>query len=222
MKRSIIFAIAAAVITAASCSPLKLVMNSTDSEGVRTLLTSDQKLMGSLKGVMDIALGSRIEKKDTVLAVLLTANVDSGHGIFNKGNQMKIRLKDGSEIDLVNLYDKEYEETEETYVSHSNRMKFGYAYTYDYFTDDIWLTPYAVNQMVPEVRKTKNSLSYALYLISKTQLNDIISKGVVKLRVEIENDDIDMDDTSMVSLLFKDMYDVLRDGMNTNFVRSEF
>lgn len=222
MKRFILFAIAAALVANVSCSPLRIAMNSTDADGVRTLLTTNQRLMGNAQGVMDIALGARIDKKDTVLAVLVTIDADSGHGVFNKGNLMRIRLNDNKEINLENLYDKEYEEKEETYVSQTPKTDFGYAYSYDYFTGDIWVSPYTINRMVPTVRTSKSSYSYALYLITKPQLNDIITKGVKKLRVEIENSDLDMPETSGVSELFKDMYLVLREEINKNFVRSAF
>lgn len=222
MKRTFCFIIAAVALMAASCSPLRIVLNSTDSTGARSMLTSNKNLMGNFDGAVDIALGSRIEKKDTILAVLITIDADSGHGVFNKGNQMKIRLNDDSVIELTNLYDKEYEEKEETYVSQSTRFQTRYAYAYDIFTDDIWVTPYTVSQMVPEVHTSKKSLSYALYLISKKQLNDIITKGVKKLRVEIENYDLDMPDPSGASATFKELYDFLRQEMNVTYKRTEF
>lgn len=222
MKKAFIISILAVVLAAASCSPLRLVLNSTDSKGVRTLATSNQPLMGSIQGSMEIAMAARIEKKDTILAVILTVDAESGHGIFNKGNKMMVRLNNDSVIELENLYDKEYEEKEETYVSNTTRTHLDYAYAYDYFTGDIYVAPYMVNQMVPQVHRTHHSYSYALYLISKNQLNDIITKGVKKLRVEIENDDLDMPDSSGVSELFKELYSVLKEGMGTQYVRKEF
>jgi len=221
MKR-ILLAITLGIFALASCSPLTLLVDSTDSKGARTLLTSNQKLMGGFKGDMDVALGAKVEGKDTVMAVLITVNADSGHGIFNQGNQLKFRLNDDSVISLTNLYDKEFETKEETYVANRPHTQIRYAYAYDYFMDDIWVTPYTVNSMIPEVRTSRYSYSYALYLITKKQLNDIITKGVKKLRVEIENDEIDMQDPSGVSALFADMAVIIRDGLKNTHVRSQF
>jgi len=222
MKKALIVSLVAVALATVSCSPLKLVMNSTDSKGVRTLVTSDQTLMSNFKGSMDIAMAARVEKKDTILALIVTIDANSGHGLFNKGNKMMIRLNDDSVIELTNLYDKEYEEKEETYVTNSTRQRFDYAYAYDYYTGTIDVFPYMVNQMVPEVRTNTKNLSYALYLISKKQLNNVITKGVKKLRVEIENDDIDMTETSSVSGLFQGMYAVIQEGLGKNHVRTEF
>jgi len=222
MKSKFIIAILAVVMAVSSCNPLRIVINSTDSKGVRTVLTSNQHLMGDMRGSMEIAFGARVEKKDTILAILVTIDADSGHGLFNEGDQMKIRLGDDSTIELKNLYDKEYEEKERTEYSTRNRTQIDYAYAYDYYTGGIYVTPYMVNQIVPEVRRVKNSYSYALYLISKTQMQNIIKKGVKKLRVEIENEDLDMPDPSNVPELFGQMYDLLRSTLATNFVRSKF
>lgn len=222
MKKALIVSLVAVALATVSCSPLKLVMNSTDSKGVRTLVTSDQTLMSNFKGSMDIAMAARVEKKDTILALIVTIDANSGHGLFNKGNKMMIRLNDDSVIELTNLYDKEYEEKEETYVTNSTRQRFDYAYAYDFYTGTIDVYPYMVNQMVPEVRTNTKNLSYALYLISKKQLNNVITKGVKKLRVEIENDDIDMTETSSVAGLFQGMYAVIQEGLGKNHVRTEF
>jgi len=217
-----IFLIMAVAVAAAACSPLRLAMNVTDSKGVRTLATSNIPLMGNVDGSMEIALAARVEKKDTIMAVVLTVDADSGHGIFNKGNKMMFRLADNSVIELENLYDKEYEEQTETYTTTTTVPRYGYGYAYDYFWGDIYVAPYMVNQMVPEVRTRKNSYSYALYLISKRQLLNIINSDVKKLRVEIENNDLDMPDPRGVSSMFKDMYSVLREGLVHNYVRKTF
>lgn len=218
-KISIILAV---ILAAASCSSLRLVMNSVDSKGARTLVTSNTNLMGGVDGTMEIALGARVEGKDTVMAVILTVEADSGHGIFNEGNKMKLRLNDDSVIELTNLYDKEYEEETETYTTTTRIPTTRWAYAYDYYYGDFFVAPYMVNQMIPEVRTRKNSYSYALYLISKPQMNNIIGKGVKKLRVEIENDDLDMADPRCVSDIFKSLYDVLREGLAKNYVRKAF
>jgi len=223
MKRIfIIISVLAAALSTSSCGVIRLALDTRDSNGVRTVATSNAHLMGNMKGQMDIALAARVEKKDTIMAVILTINADSGHGLFNKGDKMKIRLDDDSVIDLVNLYDKEYEEKEETYVTDSPRTQIRYAYSYDYFYDDFFVSPYMVNQMVPEVRHTKNSYSYALYLITKPQINDIIKKGVKKLRVEIENDDLDMPDPTTVPGTFQALYNVIKGSLANDFKRSEF
>jgi len=206
-----------------SCgTPLKIVMNRTTPEGERFVVTSDQHLFHAGKGNMDLALGAKIVGKDTVLAFVITCDADSGHGIFDKGNKLMFRLSDNSEISLSNLYDKEYEEHEDTSVSQQYQTDYGYSYSYSPWTDDIYISPFEVTRLVPRINHYKTTNSYALYLVTKQQLNDIISKGVKKLRVEIEDKDLDMTDTEGVAPLISNMYACLKDGIANPVSRSKF
>lgn len=220
MKKLILAIIA--VTAAVSCSPLKIAMNQTGSDGSRYIVTTNQHLFSAGKGSIEIALGTKISGRDTILGFIITCDANVGHGVFNQGNKLMFRLADNSEISLTNLYDKEYEESEQTSVSNDYRQQYGWAYAYDPWTDGIYVTPYEVTRVIPHVNTYKVTNSYALYLVTKPQLKDLTSKGIRKIRVEIEDSDLDTQDTEGVSEMFKQMYDCLRSAVDTQVVRTEF
>lgn len=222
MKKIYLLLALSSFILASCATPLRISMNRTTPEGERFVVTSDQHLFRAAKGNMDIAMGAKISGKDTVLAFVITCDANSGHGIFDKGNKLMFRLSDNSEISLSNLYDKEYEEHEDTSVSQHYQTDYGYSYSYSPWTDDIYISPFEVTRLVPRINHYKTSNSYALYLVTKKQINDIISKGVKKLRVEIEDKDLDMTDTEGVAPLISEMYACLKEGIATPVSRSEF
>jgi len=221
MKKSIII-LAAAIMALCSCSPLRIVMNTTTPDGERTILTSDQPLFSYNQGQLTAALGCRIHGKDTVLAILVTSDADSGHGIFNKGDRIMVRFNDNSEFSIENLYDKEFETHTETGVTNQMVTDFGYAYSYDPFLDDIYLTPYQINRMVPRAYTRKVSNSYALYLLNREQITSLMTKPIVKLRVEIENADLDMPYTDGLNDYFTALMSCLWEGIGNQFERSAF
>jgi len=220
MKR--ILVILAALSLMCSCYPLTIVMNSINSKGERTILTSNQPLFSTGRGSFDIALGTRIAGKDTVLAFLITADTEDNHGIFNLKDRLMFKLGDGSKVVLTNVYDKEFESHTETEVSEVPHTKFGYAYSYSPWAGDFYVTPYTINHMVTKVRTRKVNNSFALYLASKEQLANIIGKGVKKLRVEVEDNEYDMPNTDSVSSLVRDLSACLVSGIQKKHVRKEF
>lgn len=221
MKR-IIISLAAAVIAVCSCSPLRIVMNTTNAEGERTIATSDQNLFSYNGNMLTAALACRIQAKDTVLALIVTSDANTNHGIFGKGDKIMVRFSDQEVIELTNLYDKEFESHTETGVTHHMRTDYGYAYTYDVWTDSIDLTPYQINRMVPEAYARKVSKSYALYLLNRKQITDLMTKPIIKFRVEIEDADLDMPNTDGLNEYFTAIMDCLREGINNKFERSQF
>lgn len=219
---SSLLAAASLILAASSCSPLKIVMDSTN-KGQRTVLTSDKNLFTVMtRGSFNIALGARVSPKDTVLAILLTADTDDNHGIFDLEDRLMFRLSDQSEVFLKNVYEKQFETTQQTNVSSIPKTDYYLDYTYSPWTGNIYVTPYEVNTMVTQVYTTKKNNSYALYLVSKHQMESIISKGVVKLRVEVEDQDYDMADPSSVSGLLSDMYSFLMESVRSKKQRSTF
>lgn len=221
--KKIITIFAATVLAVCSCSPLRIVMNTTNAEGERTIATSDQPLFSYNQGQLTAALACRIHGKDTVLALLVTSDANTSHGIFSKGDKIKVRFNDDSVIDLENLYDKEFESHTETGVTQTPRTDFGYAYYYDVWTDSIELTPYTINRMVPQAYSRKVSNSYALYLLTRKDITALMTKPVIKFRVEIENADLDMPYTDGVNDLFTALMTCLwEDGINKAFERSTF
>lgn len=217
-----VFLLLSVVLTVVCCSPLRVAMDQTGSDGARYLLTSDQHLFRSGKGNVDIAIGAKIMGRDTILAFLLTCDANVGHGIFNKGNRLMFRLSDDSEIFLDNLYDKEYEEHEETSVSNRFKTDYGLAYAYNPWYDEVYVTPYEVTRVVPQVNTYKTTNSYALYLVTKPQMTDLLNKGIKKIRVEIEDSDLDMNDTDGVSGMFLEMCNCLKTAAADKQVRTEF
>lgn len=222
MKKTIIL-LAAALMTVCSCSTLRIVMNTTGSNGERTILTSDQHLFNYSEGELTAALGCRIQAKDTVLALLITSDANTGHGIFSKGDKVKVRFSDNSEISLTNIYDKEFESHTETGVTEHLKTDFGYAYSYDPYFGDIYVTPYQISRMVPQAYSRKVSKSYALYLLNRKEITSLMTSPVIKLRVEIEDADLDMPDTQGVNSLFTALMGCLKEeGIDKKFERSEF
>lgn len=210
--------LSAFVLFLPSCSPLKIVMNSKSPEGIRTVLTSDQHLFNNF----DIALGASIEPRDTVLGILVTCDKSTDHGIFDKGDKMKLRLSDQSVIELDNIYHKEFDKEVQTYNTVDRTTEFGLAYSYDPYFGTVWVDPIEVRRLVPQVKTRTVTRSYALYLVSKGKLMDIISKGVIALRIEVEDDEYDMNGTGGVSSLLSQMYDCLKEGMANDKKRTDF
>jgi len=223
MKRTLVI-ILAALLAVTSCDTVKIVMDSTSSEGERKIVTSKTPIATVDKGKIYISLGAKISDRDTIAAVIAICDADCGHGIFNRGNAMKFRLNDKSEITLVNMLDKKYETHRDTRVTETVKTGYGYAYAYGPRARRITVHPYQVTALVPEVYTTETTNSYALYLITKEQMTDIITKGVSKMRIEIENRDIDLTDysTKSISSIFDDMKRCLIEGVRNKSVRTEF
>lgn len=221
IMQKILFAIIAAVAFA-SCAPLKIAMNQTGSDGSRYILTSNQHLFNAGKGNIEVALGAKVYGRDTLMAILITCDANVGHGVFNKGNKLMFRLKDNSEIVLTNLYDKEYEETQETNVSNEYRHEYGWGYAYSPWMDEVYVLPYEVTRTVPRINTYTVANSYALYLISKPQMHDIITKGIVKIRVEVEDRDLDTEDTEGFAEMFHQMCELIKSAANEQVVRTKF
>ena len=201
----------------AGCGSLKIEMNTRADDGDRIVLTSDKRVAKDTY----FALGVKYGENDSIMAILVTYDGRTDHGVFLKGDKMRLRLTDESVIDLENVYDKEFEE--ETVVHRGTELveDYGYAYSYGPLGRRMYVTPYEVSHFVPYVSEEKVSKSYALYLISLTQLDDIISKGVVKLRVEFEDHELDIPGPKQISGMFREMKACLKDCI-VNTRRSEF
>ena len=218
--RLVTAAIAVGIVLTAACSPLKIIMNSTDPNGDRYVLTSDQSLFSSKMGHIKVALGAKIHQRDTVLAILITSDANTDHGIFDMNDRLLIRFADQSVLTLKNIYDREFE-TETTTTQTQERVStYGYDYVYSPWTDNVYVTPYEAYSFVPRTYVTKTTNSYALYLLTKTQLLDIINKNVIKLRVEVENNELDMPSPGSTSAIFSSIYACLKEGINRQ--RSDF
>lgn len=220
MKKNLHFLAVAfsAILLLQSCNSLSLVLDKTDDKGARTMCTSDLSLFGEF----DVAMGAKTEKKDTVLAILVTCSKDSNHGVFDKSDRLLLRLTDGQEITLQNLYDKEYDRETSTNSVLESRFDHRVSYTFSPWTGNVYVTPYTVEHLVNHVYTTTTTKSFALYPISKQQVKDIMDKGVIKLRVEIEDADYDMPHPEKVKDKFTKLYTFIHNAAATPFVRSEF
>lgn len=218
MKKFYAFIIVA--VTMCSCGIIHIDMDTRDADGSRIVTTSDSRLFGDV----EIALGAQVKnKKDTVLAVLATYDGRSDHGVFSVGDKMVFRLSDQSVISLTNVYDKEYEKSTETFTTNDRVSSYGYAYAYDPYMMGVYVTPYEVSSFIPRVHTTTTTKSFALYLISKKDLTDIITKGIIKMRVEIENDELDLvSGTERVTAILAEQYACLKDGLRKEHKRRNF
>lgn len=210
MKKLLIFA--AIAVTAASCSSVKIAIDTTSSEGERKVVTSQYPIIKFGDGKIALGLGLKYSKKDTVMAVVASCDATTKFGVFNRGGLMKFRFKDNSEITLSNILDKKMEVHRETQVSEHYETSYGYAYSYRPYGVRGYVHPYQVTTMVPEYSTTQKTTSYALYLIDLQQLIDITEKDIVKFRIETESDDHDLtgSDAEMLAGVFQALRDCMR------------
>lgn len=202
-----------------SCAPLRIVFNSSDKTGARRMLTSDVDLFGSFS----MAMGAKVSQSDTLLAVLITSDKKSDHGIFDLNDRLMIRLADSSEVILKNTYNKEYDKKTETRVEEQPEYRTGgFAYAYSPWTGEVFVTPYIARRMVPRVYNITITKSYALYFITKKQINDIMNKGVAKLRIEVEDADYDMPYPAEATAKFTEVYNFLHAAAKAGVKRTAF
>lgn len=222
-SRIITIALAATVLAASSCNPLRVVLNTQSPDGERKIVTSE-KIIASEDGVnLSMCMGTRIHAKDTVVAIALSIDAATGKSVFDKGDKFMLKLGDGRTVTLVNILEDEYEEHTETHVQ-DRPVYTGirYSYAYSPWAGPVFVTPYDAYAMVPEVYTTKVANSYALYLITKEDLSGIIYKGVKKMRIEIDRADLDITDTKDIAPLIKSMVMCLIDGAKTEIRKGEF
>lgn len=212
MRKSIFIAVVALCTLVCACGVPSIVLDTTN-KGSRIVLTNDTDLFYYDSGVMSAALGTRIHGKDTVLAVTISYNGNTKQGIFDKDDCLRFRLNDSSEFAIRNLYDKEFEHSESVQTTETPVQDLGYVYSYSPYMGDIYLHPVTVTRWIPRVYSVKKSISTGLYPITKKQLNDIITKGVAKLRIESAIGDADMPDPSGVAESFNNLYQCLHEAV---------
>jgi len=210
MKRIVCFALFVMALTSCGVSPLVL---DKIYKGNHLALTSNSHVFTENGGSYDFALGTRMSEKDTLLAVLVTYDGDSKAGIFDKDDRLMFRLTDGTEFNLRNIYDKEFESSDELVQTERLKSDYMVQYTYSPLTDMIYVDPVIVTRTVPEVYRVKKHNSYGLYPITKEQLSGIVTKGVAKMRVESQLGDNDVPHPGELSGIFKSLYE----GLSTSF-----
>lgn len=183
MKKVLFMILASAMLN--SCGIMgDIATDYTDMDGVRTVLSTNKHMMTDI----DIALGCRMSKTDTVAGLLLTSDKDSNHGIFAKGERLRVEFADGEIITLKNIYDKEFDT--QTSTSETERIideQVGYNYVYSPYSGKVYITPRYFTALVPERHTYTTTLSYALYPVKYKELVSMMTKQAVKVGVESED-----------------------------------
>lgn len=204
--RKLLF-VGALALMAMACSPLKIALNKTDSEGVRTVVTSNQNLFG----IYEMALGVRISETDTIMGIIVSAESNKMHSLFEQDDHLYITLSDGSKITLRNILDSDAVEVrKETKTDYSNH---GWAYAYGPFGRRYFIHPFAASSYFANTYEVTVTDSYALYLITYDEMVRIITKGVEKLSIEADNDTDVMRNTVGLQEQFAKMFQCLGDGV---------
>lgn len=202
MKKIFLFMALAALMT--SCGIMgDIAMDTTDMDGVRTVLSTNKRFMDD----NSLALGCRINKADTLAALLLTSEKDANHGIFSKGDRLRVDFADGSRITLKNIYDKEFNtEVTETENTRIIDEQVGYNYVYSPYTDRVYVTPRYFTAFVPERHTYTSSYSYALYPVTYDQLVAMMTKPATSVGIESEAGYEKMSDPSRLPDIISAVY----------------
>jgi len=210
-----IIAVLAITFFMTSCNTLRIATD-TITHGERVIVTTDQDIFNYDEATISLALGEKINGRDTLMGLLIVFDSDINKPVFNVGDKMVFTLADNKTITLTNLYDKEFESETTTSVTERPVSSFDYYYTYDPIYGGVYLTPATVTRFVPEVTVRTTRRSYALYPISKSELMSIINKGVTNIMVESDYSDMTTQSSENVSLLLADMLGLLRAEVKAN------
>ena len=206
--RKLLFAGALALM-AMACNPLKIALNKTDSEGVRTVVTSSQNLFG----IYEMALGVRISEADTIMGIIVSAESNKMHGLFDQDDHLYFTLNDGSKVTLRNILDRDAIEVRKETKTDYNYANQGLTYAYGPWGRRYFISPYAASSYFSQTYETTVVDSYALYLITYEEMVSIITKGVEKLSIEADNDTDVMLNTVGLQEQFAKMFQCLGDGV---------
>jgi len=207
MRKSLLLVFAACIVLS-SCGAFKKIEINTNSKGVRTVLTSCRHVFSNVK----VALGARsVNAKDTVMVVYLYSTKDSEHGLFDSGDVFQIKLTDNTIINLKNILDKEYEKETVTSTSTVSRPYPTYGYCYGPFGEPYFISAYDMYSMIPVTTTTTTTYSSAMYLVTAQQMIDILTKGIVKARIECEEGYLDVPNPARLQEVFKNELEDLVD-----------
>lgn len=205
--KKILYILIATTALCSACSTLSIEMNTIDNDGKHTICTSNIALFGNF----DIAMGMQTSKKDTLMGLVVTCNKQSNHGVFMKGERLMIRFDDGTEIKLSNIYDREYDKEVKEEKIYENYVDTRLVYAYSPWTDQVYVEPVTYRALIPHTYVNTQTKSYALYLVTRNQMHDILTKKAVKVRIEIEDEDCDMGNPANFSPRINKLYNFLMD-----------
>lgn len=207
MRKLILFS--ALALVAMACNPLKVALNKTDSEGVRTIVTSSQHFFNDY----DVALGVRVSNADTIMGIVVSASSSKLEGIFDQDDHLYFTLNDGSKVTLRNILDRDATEVRKETKTDYNYANPGFSYAYGPWGRRYFISPYAASSYFSQTYETTVVDSYALYLITYEEMARIINIGVKTLSIEADNNTEEMMSTSGLQTLFKDMLQCLASGV---------
>lgn len=207
MRKIILFS--ALALVAMACNPLKVALNKTDSEGVRTIVTSAQHFFNDY----DVALGVRVSNADTIMGIVVSASSSKLEGIFDQDDHLYFTLNDGSKVTLRNILDRDATEVRKETKTDYNYANPGFSYAYGPWGRRYFISPYAASSYFSQTYETTVVDSYALYLITYEEMARIINIGVKTLSIEADNNTEEMMSTSGLQTLFKDMLQCLASGV---------
>lgn len=210
-----IITIFAITIFMTSCDTLRIAVDST-TRGERVIVTTDEFLFNFEDATITAALGEKINGRDTLMGMLVVFDSDINEPVFKVGDKMVFTLYDNTTVTLTNLYDKEFESETTTNVNNRPVSSFDYYYCYDPVVDGVYVTPVQVTRFVPEVTVRNIRRSYALYPISKIELQNIINKGVNSVMIQSGYADMKTTHAEDFSQLFADMWSLLRAEVKAN------
>lgn len=207
MRKLILFS--ALALVAMACNPLKVALNKTDSEGVRTIVTSSQHFFNDY----DVALGVRVSNADTIMGIVVSASSSKLEGIFDQDDHLYFTLNDGSKVTLRNILDRDATEVRKETKTDYNYANPGFSYAYGPWGRRYFISPYAASSYFSQTYETTVVDSYALYLITYEEMTRIINIGVKTLSIEADNNTEEMINPSGLQTLFKDMLQCLASGV---------
>lgn len=207
MRKILLFS--ALALVAMACNPLKVALNKTDSEGVRTIVTSSQHFFNDY----DVALGVRVSNADTIMGIVVSASSSKLEGIFDQDDHLYFTLNDGSKVTLRNILDRDATEVRKETKTDYNYANQGLAYAYGPWGRRYFISPYAASSYFSQTYETTVVDSYALYLITYEEMARIINIGVKTLSIEADNNTEEMINPSGLQTLFKDMLQCLASGI---------
>lgn len=207
MRKLILFS--ALALVAMACNPLKVALNKTDSEGVRTIVTSAQHFFNDY----DVALGVRVSNADTIMGIVVSTSSNKLEGIFDQDDHLYFTLNDGSKVTLRNILDRDAIEVRKETKTDYNYANPGFSYAYGPWGRRYFISPYAASSYFSQTYETTVVDSYALYLITYEEMARIINIGVKTLSIEADNNTEEMMSTSGLQTLFRDMLQCLASGV---------
>jgi len=89
MRKNLLFT-AVAVLLAASCSPVKIYMDSTASDGTRKVVTTQETILRNGKGALGLSMGASVKDADTVVAILAVLDADTRRRGADKERRLRV------------------------------------------------------------------------------------------------------------------------------------